>query len=74
MKHLDKVKLFRVVHCWMCTQHLVIDENEVFFTLDENTVDVDKGYYEVDCPKCEAKIRIFANEYFDLPYIVKSEE
>ena len=74
MKHLDKVKVFKVVHCWVCTQHFVVDENNVMFTLDENVSNVDNGYYDIECPKCEAKIRVFAKEYFDLPYVVKSEE
>lgn len=74
MKHLDKVKVFKVIHCCTCAQHFVVDENNVMFTLDENVSDVDKSYYDIECPKCEAKIRVFPEEYFDLPYVVKSEE
>lgn len=73
MKHLDKVKVFKVAHCWMCGQHFVVDENEVLFTLPSNEVNIDNSYYDTFCPSCENKVRIFSKEYDQLTSIVKSE-
>ena len=76
MKHLDKVKLYRVGHCFWCGQHFVIDEEAIAFQIDLQRTDavydfIDTAFFECNCPACDERVRVTYPEYEKLPCVIK---